>query len=333
MSVIDKDPAINPLPAEEEDEALDAYSRIVTSVAERLIPSVASLKVMERVRGGRRPNGSGSAVVVTPDGFLLTSAHVVSNGNGGVAAFADGREFDFEVVGADPLSDLAVIRVGAYGLPAAMLGDADALRVGQLVVAVGSPLGFAGSVTAGVVSALGRSIPTRSGAQVRLVENVIQTDAALHPGNSGGALSDSRGHVVGINTAVVGPWVGQGLGLAVPINAATRGIIAQLMNEGRVRRAYLGVAVGPRPLPPRAARELGRTHGAEVVQVVEGGAAARAGLRREDILVDLDGSPIKDGGDLQRVMTAAAIGRSVKIRVLRGGELLTLEATPVELIG
>jgi S1-C subfamily serine protease len=321
------------LPKPDEDDAIDAYSRIVTSVADRLIPSVASVRVMEQVRGGRRPAGTGSAVVVTPDGFLLTSAHVVSGGTGGVAIFADGREFDFEVRGADPLSDLAVIRVSASGLPAATLGDAERLRVGQLVVAIGSPLGFAGSVTAGVVSALGRSLPARAAGQVRLVENVIQTDAALHPGNSGGALSDSRGNVVGINTAVVGPWVGQGLGLAVPINTTTRSIIGELMSVGRVRRAYLGVAVGPRPLPPRAARQLDRTHGAEVVQVVEGSPAARAGLHREDILIDLDGFRIEDGGDLQRSMTAGLIGRLIEIRILRGGEVLTLQATPIELAG
>ncbi len=314
-----------------EQEALDAYSRIVTSVADRLIPSVASVRVMERVRGGRRSAGTGSAVVVTPDGFLLTSAHVVGGGDGGVAIFADGREFDFEVRGTDPLSDLAVIRVSASGLPSATLGDAEALKVGQLVVAIGSPLGFAGSVTAGVVSAVGRSLPARAAGQVRLVENVIQTDAALHPGNSGGALSDSHGHVVGINTAVVGPWVGQGLGLAVPINVTTRSIIGELMSSGRVRRAYLGVAVGPRPLPPRAARQLERTRGAEVVQVVEGSPAARAGMRREDILIDLDGFRIEDGGDLQRSMTAARIGRQVPIRILRGGEVLTLPVTPIEL--
>jgi S1-C subfamily serine protease len=319
------------VPATGDEAALDAYSRIVTSVADRLIPSVASLRVMERVRGGRQAAGTGSAVVVTPDGFLLTSAHVVGGGTGGVAVFADGREFDFEVRGADPLSDLAVIRVSASGLTAATLGDAEALRVGQLVVAIGSPLGFAGSVTAGVVSALGRSLPARAAGQVRLVENVIQTDAALHPGNSGGALSDSKGQVVGINTAVVGPWVGQGLGLAIPINTATRSIIGELMAAGRVRRAYLGVAVGPRPLPPRAARQLGRTHGAEVVQVVEGSPAARAGLRREDILVDLDGFRIEDGGDLQRSMTFGLIGRPIEVRILRGGEVLTLHVTPVEL--
>src|SRR5947209_7758502 len=218
-------PAPAPPPTNGEDP-LDAYSRVVTSVARRLIPSVASLRVMVRVTGGRRPQGSGSGVVVTPDGYLLTSAHVVERpgppfGHGagsGVATFADGRDIDFEVVGADKLSDLAVLRVNASGLEPATLGDADRLVVGQLVVAIGNPLGFAGSVSAGVVSALGRSIPTTAGNHARLVENVIQTDAALHPGNSGGALANGAGEVVGINTAVVGPWVGQGLGLAVPVN-------------------------------------------------------------------------------------------------------------------
>ena len=210
-----------------ERSALDAYSTVVTSVADLLIPSVASLKVMRAVRGGRRAEGAGSAVVVTPDGFLLTSAHVVGTSSEGVATFSDGRELDFEVVGRDELSDLAVIRVPGRDLPAAVLGDADDLRVGQLVVAVGNPLGFEGSLSAGIVSALGRSFATRSSGHVRFVENVIQTDAALHPGNSGGALSDSAGRVVGINTAIVGPGIGQGLGLAVPVNDATRRIIAR----------------------------------------------------------------------------------------------------------
>src|ERR671937_1458562 len=252
-----------------EEQALDAYSRVVTSVAERLTPSVASLKVTRRVPGGRRQEGAGSAVSVSPDGFLLTSAHVVQQGTGGVATFVDGRELEFDVVGTDPLSDLAVLRVTASDLAAAPLGDADRLRVGQLVVAIGNPLGFAGSVTAGVVSALGRSLPTRAGSVTRVVENVIQTDAALHPGNSGGALADSVGRVVGINTAVVGPGMGQGLGLAVPINRTTRRIIAALMTEGRFRRAFIGIAGGPRPLPPRLAREIGRNTGIELVQVVE----------------------------------------------------------------
>ncbi|HEX3326775.1 MAG TPA: trypsin-like peptidase domain-containing protein [Actinomycetota bacterium] len=314
-----------------EDAALDTYSNIVTSVADRLIPSVASLKVMERVRGGRRPRGAGSAVLVTPDGFLLTSAHVVGEAAGGSATFSDGRELGFEIVGCDALSDMAVIRVPSSDLPSAELGDADSLRVGQLVVAIGNPLGFSGSVSAGVVSALGRSFAAQDGTNARVVENVIQTDAALHPGNSGGALADSAGRVVGINTAVVGPWIGQGLGLAVPINKITRRIIAALMAEGRVRRAFLGIAGGPRPLPPRAARTLARQKGVEVVQVVEGSPAAGAGIRQEDIIVEVGEFPVEDGGDLQRLMTGDVIGRTLPVTILRGGEVLSLEVTPSEL--
>jgi S1-C subfamily serine protease len=306
--------------------AVDAYSHVVTSVAELLIPSVASLTVMHR-RGG----GEGSAVVLTPDGYLLTSAHVVAGADSGTAVFSDGRQSRFEVVGADALSDLAVLQVTLSDLPAASLGDAEYLRVGQLVVAVGNPLGFAGSVTAGVVSALGRSLPARGNRNVRLVENVIQTDAALHPGNSGGALADSAGRVVGISTAVVGPGIGQGLGMAVPINDATRKIVAALMREGRVRRALLGIAGGPRPLPPRAARAVGRERGVEVVQVVPGSPAARAGILNEDIILEVDGIPIEDAGDIQRLMTADLINKEVAVGVFRGGEMITLRPVPAEL--
>ena len=247
----DSDQPVAPTPLPTDDEALDAYSRVVTTVAERLAPSVANLRVSRRVRGGRRLDGAGSAVVITPDGFTLTSAHVVERTDGtGIASFVDGRELAFDIVGADPLSDLAVLRLDSDAEPAE-LGDAESLRVGQLVVAIGNPHGFAGSVTAGVVSALGRSLPVRSRRAARIVDNVIQTDAALNPGNSGGALVDGRGRVVGINTAVAGV----GLGLAVPINTATRTIVGALMSEGRFRRAYLGIALGPRPLPPR----LGQT--------------------------------------------------------------------------
>jgi S1-C subfamily serine protease len=314
-----------------EDQALDAYSRVTTGDAERLIPSVTNLRV--RRRGGRAPQGEGggSGVVITPDGFILTSAHVVLGTDRGSASFVDGREFDVETVGTDPLSDLAVLRASASGLAPASLGDASRLKVGQLVVAIGNPLGFAGSVTAGVVSALGRSLPTRAGSATRVVENVIQTDAALHPGNSGGALADSVGRVIGINTAVVGPGFGQGLGLAVPINRTTRRIIAALMTEGRFRRAFVGIAGGPRPLPPRLAREVGRDTGIELVQIVEGSPAATAGLRPEDIVLDLDGLPMRSMEDMQRLMVGDAIGRTLSVTVFRNGRTFSLRLTPDEL--
>ena len=303
-------------------EALDAYSRAVTSVAERLAPSVANLRVS---RGG-----GGSAVVITPDGFMLTSAHVVGRSRGrGQASFVDGREVAFSVVGADPLSDLAVLQADARDLAPAELGDAERLRVGQLVVAIGNPHGFGGSVTAGVVSALGRSLPTRSGANVRYVDNVIQTDAALNPGNSGGALADGRGRVVGINTAVAGI----GLGLAVPINAATRKIVGSLMREGRYRRAYLGIAGGPRPLPPRHAAALGRRECVEVVDVADNSPAAAAGIRPEDLIVAVDGSPVETVDELQRLMVGELIGHEVPLVVLRGDRTHTLTLVPVELEG
>jgi S1-C subfamily serine protease len=305
-------------------EALDAYSRAVISVADGVGPSVGSLRVY---RGGR-PRGSGSGVVITHDGFMLTSAHVVAGSDGRVtAAFVDGRELRARVIGSDPLSDLAVLRADGDELAAAPLGDAEHLRVGQLVVAIGNPHGFGGSVTAGVVSALGRSLPTRSGSAVRIVENVIQTDAALNPGNSGGALADGRGRVVGINTAVAGV----GLGLAVPVNATTRRIIGALMSEGRFRRAYLGIASGTRPLPPRLARELGREAGVEVVEVVEGSPAAKGGLRPEDLILTLDEAPVETAGDVQRLMVGDLIGRSVSARVVRSGQVLDLEVVPAEL--
>ena len=311
-------------------ETLDAYSRAVTGVAERLSPSVGNLSVSRRVRGGRLLDGGGSSVVITPDGFMLTSAHVVARTDGtGRASFVDGRELDFELIGADALSDLAVLRADARDLVPAALGDAERLRVGQLVVAIGNPHGFAGSVTAGVVSALGRSLPTRSGANVRVVDNVIQTDAALNPGNSGGALADGRGHVVGINTAVAGV----GLGLAVPINSATRQIIAALMSEGRFRRAYVGIAGGPRPLPPRLARELSQSSGVEVVEVVADSPAEDAGLRAEDLIVAIDGAPIVSVDELHRLMVSDAIGRTLRVTLIREGRRHEVELVPAELEG
>ena len=307
-------------------EALDAYSRTVSEVAERLSRSVANLRVERRARRGAA-QGGGSAVAVTVDGYLLTSAHVVEGAGPVRASFMDGRELSASIVGSDPLSDLAVLRSDSGELDASELGDADKLRVGQLVVAIGNPNGFAGSVTAGVVSALGRSLPTRSRSAGRLVENVIQTDAALNPGNSGGALADGLGRVVGINTAVAGI----GLGLAVPINDATRSIVAALMREGRVRRAYIGIVGGSRPLPPRIASQLDRTSAVEVVEVVGDSPAEKAGLRAEDIIVEVEGAPTADVGDLQRLMVADRIGRAATVCVVREGRTLELELTPREL--
>ena len=320
-------PAGAAVPPAGNGEVLDAYSLAVTSVAERLIPSVASLKVERRTRSGRQAQGAGSGVVIAPDGILLTSAHVIAGAARGTVSFTDGRELDFEIVGADALSDLAVVRASASDLIPATLGDADGLRVGQLVVAIGNPLGFSGSVTAGVVSALGRSFPTREGAATRMVENVIQTDAALNPGNSGGALADGHGRVVGVNTAVAGV----GLGLAIPINRTTRRIIGVLIRDGRFQRAYLGVAVGPRPLPPKLAAEVGRRSGVEVVEVFEGSPAARAGLVPEDLILDIDGAPVRTAGDLQALMVDEVIGRPVSVRVYRNGAIRATSATPIEL--
>ncbi len=305
---------------------LDAYSQVVAGVAAELTPRVASLRVP--MRGGRGSTGLGSAVVLTGDGFLLTNAHVVGRAREGTALFSDGSGASFTVIGADPLSDLAVLRAGGPTPPPASLGEADDLVVGQLVVAVGSPLGLAGSVTAGVISGLGRSLPTRSGAAARLVEDVIQTDAALNPGNSGGALADSRSQVVGINTAVAGV----GVGLAVPINSTSRRIISALIRDGRVRRAYLGLVSVPAPLPSPWRERTGRSSGLRVAEVVPGGPADRAGLRAGDLLLTAAGSPVGTAQDLQRLMFGEAIGRPLAITVVRNGALVDVIAEPTELV-
>ncbi len=308
-----------------EDEALDAYSAAVSTAAARLIPSVASLRVDRRTGGWG--GGSGSGVAFTPDGYLVTNAHVVAGADRGTATFVDGDELPFDVVGRDPLSDLAVVRTASGGLAAAPFGDATRLRVGQLVVAIGNPLGFAGSVTAGVVSALGRSLAARDGQASRLVENVIQTDAALNPGNSGGALADVRGRVVGINTAVAGV----GLGLAVPVDDATRLILAALVHDGRVRRAYLGIVGGTRRLSSALAERLGRTTGLEVVQLLDGSPAAIAGVRAGDVILTLDGRPIAGVGDLQRTLVGDLVDRQVPLAIERDGALAEIDIRPVEL--
>jgi len=322
-----------PDPQPTEQEALDAYSLTVSSVAERVAPSVANLRVLGRRRdGGEVPVGAGSAVVLSPDGLLLTSAHVIAGRRGqgtrkGIASFVDGSELSFETIGSDRLTDLAVLRAEQGGLRAALLGDAETLRVGQLVVAIGNPHGFAGSVTAGVVSALGRSLPAREGATVRTIDNVIQTDAALNPGNSGGALVTSTGKVVGVNTAVAG----LGLGLAVPINHATRRVIGALITDGRVRRGYLGIAGAPRPIPPVHRDRFGAGDVVEVTQVTTDSAAEHGGLRPGDLIVELDDRRLFGIADLQAALETDGIGNRIVITVLRAGLERKLVVVPTEL--
>ena len=313
------------VPEPDVEQVLDAYSRIVTAVAADVTPHVAALQVVGRDGRG----GAGSAVVVSHDGLLLTNAHVVGNAGSGRAVFSDGSESDVDVVGADPLSDLAVVRARTDTPPPAVLGDAGALRVGQLVVAVGNPLGLAGSVTAGVVSGLGRSLPTRDGRTARVVEDVIQTDAALNPGNSGGALADSASRVVGINTAVAG-W---GLGLAVPMNDTSRRIIASLVENGRVRRAYLGLVSTPAPLPAALAERTGRRRGLRIIDVVPGAPADRAGLKAGDLVLEADRRPVADAQSLQRLLFAEAIGRPLAMTVYRRGAMVDVITAPTELSG
>lgn len=313
--------------SESEVAALDAYSQVVVSVAEHLTPRVAALQVYRRRRDGGIAAGAGSAVVFTSDGFLLTNAHVVGKAEAGQAAFADGTTVPFRVVGSDPLSDLAVVRADGATPAPARLGEASQLRVGQLVVAVGNPLGLAGTITAGVVSALGRSLPTRAGENTRIVDDVIQTDAALNPGNSGGALVVASGQVVGINTAVAGV----GVGLAIPINGITRQIIATLMTEGRVRRAYLGLAGTPASLPPPVATRLDQKIGMRIEQVVSEGPAAKAGLRPGDLLVSANGEAVTNAQSLQRLMLGDAIGQPLALTVLRSEALVDVIVTPEEL--
>ncbi|RDV45863.1 peptidase S1 [Leifsonia sp. ku-ls] len=301
--------------------ALDAYSAAVVRVAETVLPSVAAVSVRTR-----RGMGAGSASVITADGHLLTSAHVVAGASRVELAFADGNAAEAEVVGADPLSDLAVLHAPGASLPPLTLGDASRLRVGQLVVALGNPLGLAGSVTAGIVSALGRSLPTASG---RVIDEVIQTDAALNPGNSGGVLADSAGRMVGVNTAVAGT----GLGLAVPINATTLEIVEALRTSGRVRRAWLGVAGTKVRLSPEAARKVGAPEGIRIASVVAGSPAAEAGARPGDIVVSLDGTPVVDPTGLQRLMVERAIGRRMELTLWRNGALVDVVVLPQELVG
>jgi S1-C subfamily serine protease len=307
-----------------EHDALDAYSRVVTTVAEALLPRVAAIRVSPGRRSGE---ASGSAVVLTAEGHLLTNAHVVGSADTGEATFADGSSARIEIVGRDPLADLAVVRAARPVVEPPVYRDVDDLRIGSLVVAVGNPLGMAGSVTAGVVSGLGRALPVRTRTATRIVEDVIQTDAALNPGSSGGALADSRGRVVGINTAVAGV----GLGLAVPINATSRRIIYALMHDGRVRRGYLGLVTSPAPLPPEWAARGGQRTALRVVEVVAGSPASSSGLHPGDLILAAGGAPLGDAQSLQRLLFEESIGTRLEVTVLRNGALVDAVAVPSEL--
>ena len=314
----------------DDSEALDAYSRTVVGVVEKVGPAVVKISVVQRgvARTPRGPvpyeaPGAGSGVIIAPDGYVLTNSHVVHEAVNLAVTLEDGRTLPARLVGEDPATDLAVIRVDAAGLPSAVLGDSDRLRVGQLVVAIGNPLGFQATVTAGVVSALGRSLRSQSG---RLIENVIQTDAALNPGNSGGPLVDSRGQVVGINTAII--QGAQGICFAVPVNTA-RWVTGLLIRDGRVHRAFLGIIGEARPLNPRVAREHGLPGltGVGVAQVVPGSPAEQTGLRVGDVIVSFDGSPVRTIDDVHRLLTDVAIGTAARLEILRNNQRVALTVT------
>jgi S1-C subfamily serine protease len=312
-----QEPPHNP----EEDEALDAYSRVVVRVADALRPAVVNLQA-----GGGRRGGSGSGILFTPDGFLLTNHHVVRNNHRVRIRMNDGRELSGRVVGADPWTDLAVVQADASGLPHAPLGDSARLRVGQLVVAIGSPLGFESTLTAGVISALGRTLRSITG---HLVDNVIQTDAALNPGNSGGPLVDSRGHVIGINTAVIQP--AQGICFAIPINMAKH-ILPQLLQHGRVVRGYLGLHARSVPVPRAHARRFGldQEYGVEVQAVEPDGPADEAGILEGDVIVLLGDKATTNVDDLHKLLTELPVGIPAGIVLLRGERRLERFVVPTD---
>jgi S1-C subfamily serine protease len=295
---------------------LDAYSQAVIEVAERLRPAVVNLSVW-----GRRyspwedpPSGNGSGIVIAPDGLVVTNYHVVENTRKVELTFSDGEEAEAEVLGVDAASDLAALRANAADLSVVEFGDADELRAGQLVLAIGSPYGFHSTVTAGVVSALGRSMRSAAG---RLIDNVIQTDAAINPGNSGGPLVTSHAQVVGLNTAAIGR--GAGIGFAVPVNETTRRIISALITHGIYRRAYLGIAGRERPLYAREARRLTREQGSgvEIAEIEPAGPAAVAGMRTGDVIVAMDGEPVTDMASLQKVLSPERIDKFVELELVR----------------
>lgn len=315
------------LPEPDDLDLLDAYSRAVIGVAERLAPSVVSVRVTAENGNGGTGQGAGSGFVIAPDGFIITNHHVVEKANAVTAVFTDGRELAARVVGSDPATDLAVLRVPEGGLVPVEIGRSENLRVGQLVIAIGNPLGFQSTVSTGVVSALGRSLRSQSG---RLIENIIQTDVALNPGNSGGPLVDSRGRVVGVNTAMI--RMAQGLCFAIP-SATMTWVVGELMTGGRVHRAVLGVVGQTRPVNRRVQREfnLAQPSAVEVVTLMADGPAQRAGVRERDVIVSMDGHGIATIDDLQRGLARVTPGNRVKLTVIRnGGHRHHLEVIPIQ---
>ncbi|MGD0766709.1 MAG: trypsin-like peptidase domain-containing protein [Tepidisphaeraceae bacterium] len=325
-SELDIEPQAAAVDAGADDDALDAYSRTVVNAARIASPAVVNIEVHHGRSAANQPGGSGSGFIFTPDGFILTNSHVVQSARRVDVGLPDGRRFSAELIGQDPDTDLAVIRIDGPNLPCAVLGDSAALRVGQLVVAIGNPYGFQYTVTAGVVSAMARSIRSASG---RLVDNVIQTDAALNPGNSGGPLVNGRGEVIGVNTAIIRP--AQGLCFAIPSNTATF-VAGQLLRFGRVKRSYVGLGGQDVPLHRRIVRfhQLAGNGGVLVIQVEPGSPADRAGVRQGDIIIEFDGLPIEHMDELYRYLTEERVGKTAEMVVLRGLEKQALLITPEE---
>ncbi len=313
---------------ETDEDLLDAYSRAVVGVVDKVGPAVISIGVRKRTRSPRYgQEGAGSGVIIAPDGFVLTNHHVVEGAEDIQVRLTDGRSFSAHLVGSDPATDLAVVRAEASNLPTAELGDSDSLRVGQLVIAIGNPLGFQSTVSTGVISALGRALRSQSG---RLIENVIQTDVPLNPGNSGGPLVDSRGRVIGINTAMI--FMAQGISFAVPVNTV-KWVVGELVTRGKVRRAYLGIAGQVRPIGRRIQRhlELQAATAVEVVSAEEEGPAHRAGLRDGDLLVGVNGKSVASVDDIHRLLTGWTGGSPLSLTILRNGERLQVQVIPGEM--
>jgi S1-C subfamily serine protease len=319
--------APGPEKKEDEQELLDAYSRAVVNVVEKVGPSVVAIHITKRGFSSRDGGeGAGSGAIITPDGFVLTNNHVVENTEELEVSLTDGRIFKAQIVGTDPATDLAVIRISDGSLPAVELGDSDHLKAGQLVIAIGNPLGFQSTVSAGVISALGRTLRGESG---RLIDNVIQTDVGLNPGNSGGPLVDSRGRVIGINTAMI--FMAQGIGFAIPINTA-RWVVTELVMHGKVRRAYLGISAQSRLVNRQLQHSLSlpRESLVEVISVEKGGPAEKAGLQRGDLVYGLDDKPVNTVDDLHRLLGRWPSGSALTLKVLRRGEPMQLHLVPQE---